>query len=87
MGIDLTKTTAADFVIPKLEPGIYRHFKGHLCEVIDIGCHTETLEYFVVYKKVDPLPGKPNIWLRPYDNFVEIIERDGKKFPRFEKVD
>lgn len=85
---DLTKTTTDDFAnMPKIEPGIYRHFKGHMLEVIDVGCHTETLEYFVVYKKVNPMPGMPKLWIRPYNMFFETVERDGEVMPRFQKVD
>lgn len=72
--------------LPVIEPGKYQHYKGNLYEVIDVGCHTETHEYFVVYRPLYEHAGQPNIWLRPYDMFVEMVEKDGEKFPRFKKV-
>ena len=72
--------------IPTIEKGLYRHYKGNLYRVIGVGCHTETLEYYVVYSPVDHKLGIPEVWLRPYDMFTETVEIDGKTFPRFEKI-
>lgn len=63
-------------------PGLYRHFKGMEVEVIGIGKHSESLEEMVLYREL-----KDNsLWVRPAGMFLETIERDGKKFPRFEPV-
>ena len=61
------------FNVPEIEPGKYEHYKGKQYEVIGIGCETETLEYFVVYKHLEEPNGQPNIWLRPYKMFVEDV--------------
>ena len=34
----------------ELKPGIYRHFKGNLYELVGIAKHSETLEPMVVYR-------------------------------------
>jgi len=64
-----------------LRKGIYRHFKGNLYEVQDIARHSETQDEYVVYRA---LYGERGLWIRPLAMFEEIIERDGRTFPRFE---
>ena len=64
--------------IPK---GIYKHFKGHIYKVIGIAKHSETLEEQVVYVSISD---DTDIWVRPAAMFLDVIERDGKRFQRFE---
>lgn len=45
----------------------YRHFKGHIIEVIGIAKHSETLENLVVYKHL----GTGDMWARPEAMFLE----------------
>lgn len=45
----------------------YRHFKGHVIEVIAIAKHSETLENMVVYKHL----GSGEYWVRPEVMFLE----------------
>lgn len=73
--------------IPVLEPGVYEHYKGNKYEVLSVGRHTETGECFVVYKPLYEHNGQPDIWLRPYDMFVESVVVNGVTVPRFAKVD
>lgn len=72
--------------IPTIEKGLYRHYKGHVYRVLGVGCHSETLEYYVVYAPVEQKEGIPEMWLRPYGMFLETTEIDGKTRPRFEKL-
>ncbi len=65
-----------------VRPGRYRHFKGNEYEVIAIGTHTETDDKLVVYRDVS----NHKIWVRPYDMFMEMVEKDGKYIPRFTKL-
>ncbi|MEG2928086.1 MAG: DUF1653 domain-containing protein [Oscillospiraceae bacterium] len=67
----------------KVALGRYRHFKGNEYEVLYMAKHSETLEDMVVYRA---LYGEGGIWVRPAHMFLEQITRDGKTFPRFEKL-
>lgn len=68
----------------KIPLGVYRHFKGHVYRVIGIAKHSENLEEHVVYVSVDD---PEDIWVRPSNMFLDIIEREGKKFQRFERLE
>ena len=67
----------------ELKPGIYRHFKGNLYELVDIAKHSETLEEMVVYKA---LYGEGEIWVRPAKMWNELVFVDNKQVKRFELV-
>ena len=60
--------------------GIYRHYKNKDYKVLAVATHSETLEKMVVYQA---LYGERGIWVRPLAMFVEMVEIDGKKIPRF----
>ena len=60
--------------------GKYKHYKGKSYEVVGIAKHSETLEELVVYRA---LYGKNDLWVRPLKVFLEEVEVDGKKVPRF----
>jgi len=65
--------------------GKYRHYKGKLYEVIGVGYHTESLEKVVIYRALyeDPKFGKDALWVRPKEMFLETVEVEGEKIPRF----
>ena len=63
-----------------IKPGIYRHFKGNLYEVIGTARHSETKEEMVVYRA---LYGEYGLWVRPASMWNETVERDGKTCARF----
>jgi hypothetical protein len=67
-----------------LQKGKYRHYKGGLYEVIDIGRNSETLEYIVIYKA---LYGDFETWVRPLKMFIEDVEVNGVIQKRFEFID
>lgn len=71
---------------PDLRPGRYRHYKGNDYEVIDLVCHSKTHEWLVLYKRLYEREG-PELWVRPYDMFVEDVEYEGKVVPRFRYID
>lgn len=68
----------------EIKTGKYRHFKGNEYEVLCTACHSETLEEMVVYRA---LYGERGIWVRPASMWNEIVERDGKTFRRFTKIE
>lgn len=45
----------------------YRHFKGHIIEVLGIAKHSETLENLVIYTHL----GTGDMWARPEAMFME----------------
>ena len=68
-------------ILPK--KGIYRHFKGNQYQLVDFAKHSETTENMVLYRA---LYGEGELWVRPLSMWDEEIERDGKKFKRFEFI-
>lgn len=58
----------------------YRHYKGNEYRVLHIARHTETGEEFVIYQDVSA-PEK--IWARSLAMFIEDVEVNGAKMPRF----
>ena len=68
----------------EIKPGKYRHFKGNLYEVIGVASHSETLEPMVIYRA---LYGEQGLWVRPAAMWNEIVEREGKTFPRFALIE
>ncbi|MBR6038885.1 MAG: DUF1653 domain-containing protein [Clostridia bacterium] len=67
---------------------VYRHFKGGLYRVEGVAKHSETLEEYVVYRK---LYDDKSLWIRPKEMFLSPVDRE--KYPdamqefRFEPVD
>lgn len=64
-----------------IKTGRYRHFKGNEYEVIGVAKHSETLEPIVVYRAL--YDDTEQLWVRPAAMFMEEIERDGVRTPRF----
>ena len=67
-----------------LAPGIYKHYKGKLYEVIGVARHSETEEMMAVYKT---LYGDFSLWVRPLTMFTETVEREGHTVARFEFIE
>lgn len=63
-----------------LRPGIYKHYKGNLYQVMEVATHSETLEKVVVYR---PLYGERALWVRPLAMFTEEVDVNGVMVPRF----
>ena len=64
-------------------PGIYRHYKGNLYEVIDTVRHSETLEPMTLYRA---LYGEHGLWVRPAAMFLETVDIGGQCQARFTRV-
>ncbi|MCR5664135.1 MAG: DUF1653 domain-containing protein [Oscillospiraceae bacterium] len=67
----------------ELRPGRYRHFKGNEYELLFVARHSETMEEMVVYRA---LYGERGLWVRPAAMWNEIVERDGRRMRRFERI-
>ena len=68
---------------PTAAPGLYRHYKGNLYEVIDTVRHSETLEPMTLYRA---LYGERGLWVRPATLFLETVEVAGALTPRFSRL-
>ena len=67
----------------KIKKGIYQHYKGSEYQVEGTVTHSETEETMVLYR---PLYGEQALWVRPFDMFVESVEIEGIKKPRFKYI-
>ena len=74
-----------EYLLPMITtpPGLYRHYKGNLYEVVDTVRHSETLEPLTLYRA---LYGDHGLWVRPAAMFLEDVEVNGAKQARFAKV-
>ena len=66
----------------KVKIGIYEHFKGKRYQVLGVAKHSETLEDFVVYRAFYDNEVSM-LWVRPLQMFLEDVEVEGKRVPRF----
>ncbi|MEY4704032.1 MAG: hypothetical protein RL042_228 [Nitrospirota bacterium] len=66
-----------------VQPGRYRHYKGHEYEVLGVARHSETEEEYVVYRA---LYGDRGLWIRPAAMFEESVVVEGRRVPRFEPL-
>jgi len=66
--------------LPAIEPGVYVHYKGLRYQVLGVVRHSETREPMVLYR---PLYGEGAMWVRPFAMFVESVEHEGRRRPRF----
>ena len=64
-------------------PGLYRHYKGNVYEVLDTVRHSETLEPLTLYRA---LYGDHGLWVRPAAMFMEDVVIDGVRQARFAKL-
>jgi len=67
----------------------WKHFKGSEVEIVALALDSETLEEIVVYKHLEAAKDMPagQIWVRSKKMFLEEIEREGKRIPRFELIE
>lgn len=74
----------SDDLPPLIEtpPGLYRHYKGLLYEVVGTARHSESLEPMTLYRA---LYGTQGLWVRPAAMFHEEVVIAGVTQPRFAK--
>ncbi len=66
--------------------GLYKHYKNKQYRVLALAKHSETLEELVVYEALYE-NNVSKIWARPKKMFLEDVEIDGKKVPRFRLIE
>jgi hypothetical protein len=69
----------------KFTPGYYRHYKGKKYLAIGLAKHSETLEPLVIYISLYENETS-QIWARPLEMFIDEVELDGKKIPRYKFI-
>lgn len=58
----------------------FKHFKGNVYEVIEVGLSSSSCSVQVIYRQVD----KPDrIWIRPYVEFMSKLNKN--KYPNAEQ--
>lgn len=60
----------------------YRHYKGGIYEFVGDALLESDLTPMVVYRAQNG-----SLWIRPQEVFHELVEVDGKRVPRFEKIE
>ncbi|GAB3469198.1 DUF1653 domain-containing protein [Polaromonas eurypsychrophila] len=63
-------------------PGLYRHYKGLMYEVVGTVRHSESLAPMTLYRA---LYGEQGLWVRPAAMFNEEVVINGIRQPRFAK--
>jgi hypothetical protein len=78
-----------------LRMGKYRHYKGNDYEVLGVVRHSEDESELVLYRPLYASSAKQksgdvtygdNLWVRPFDMFIEDVEVENKKLPRFKYI-
>ena len=59
--------------------GIYRHFKGKFSLVTCVAKHSDRDEKLVIYRGLND----GGFFARPYESFVEKVEKNGELVSRF----
>ncbi|GEM_PF-871702 len=62
-----------------VQKGLYKHYKGHLYEVLGSANHSESLEELVVYKSLTD----NKIWVRPREMFEQKVKVGDAEVARF----
>jgi len=68
----------------RVAPGRYRHYKGGEYTVFGVARHSETDELLVVYR---PEYGERDLWVRPQSMFIEFVETQRGREPRFALIE
>ena len=69
-------------------PRVYRHYKGHLYEVVGVVRHSEELAPYVLYRCLDEHGQKldDTLWVRPHGMWSEPVTYNGLTTARFAPV-
>jgi len=67
----------------EIKKGIYKHYKGGQYRILNEALNSETKEPVIIYQDVKDIK---KIWVRPKKMFLEEVEVEGAKRPRFEFI-
>lgn len=74
-------------IVKNIIPGIYQHYKGHYYNVLCTAKLESNNKSMVVYKKCDLEPKNQIIYVRPLEEFAEVIIHNNIVTERFKKID
>lgn len=60
--------------------GNYLHYKNKPYKVLGTAKHADSGERFIIYQA---MYGDRELWIRPESVFIEFVEVDGERVPRF----
>jgi len=68
--------------------GTYRHYKGLLCKLLNLGRLEEDLDEVVIYQELNDSKeyGSNPIWVRRKSVFLQEVDINGEKVPRFKYI-
>lgn len=68
---------------------MYQHYKGPLYKLLHLGRLEESLEEVIVYQALYNSEefGNNAIWVRKKNVFLEEVDFNGKKVPRFKYIE
>jgi hypothetical protein len=71
-----------------IKPGqLYKHYKGDTYKILTVAKSTETEEWLVVYERQTNIAHTGwGLWVRPMAMFMEDVDVEGYKGPRFEYI-
>ena len=80
-------TQESDDLVSVVKVGdIYQHYRGDKYKVLAVSRHSEDLSWYVVYEALYDNPVS-QVWHRPLDMFLEEIDVNGVRMPRFKLVE
>ena len=65
---------------PSLPIGLYKHYTGKLYQVTELARHQDNKEWLVIYRN---LQDQMSCWVRSLEVFLEEVEYEGQRQPRF----
>lgn len=85
--IGITVIKKAKHNMEKVKLGKYKHYKGFICQVIGVAKHSEnpTQELVIYTHPTDD--GTEQLWARPIEMFLENVETESYKGPRFQYLE
>ena len=72
----------------KVKPGLYKHYKGNIYEVLFLGKESDTEKDVVIYRGLYNSKefGKNPVWVRSMKAFAERVKVNGKLVDRFKSI-
>lgn len=70
-------------IVKTLRYRYYKHYKGNIYKIDNIGTNTKNLKEYVIYHKINDID---KIWIREYHEFFGKVKIKNKTISRFEPL-